>query len=219
MESIKESAENLEILPAKINELDKKIDSLYEKIENLPNINNQKSTKIPKKEKSVIELSQYMKDGITQFENIAKEYISKISELEKLEKLKTNHKKELENTKQESEKKGYEKGQIDLIKKIAENHPTIFKEIKNSFEDLITEKYKKEDVLDINDKNKNDILSFVEFDGEIVNGKYKVVSSAILLKNDILFKAQIELLNDEKEKSEEELKNTSDIDNSKKVEE
>ena len=160
-----------------------------------------------------------MKDGITQFENIAKEYISKISELEKLEKLKTNHKKELENTKQESEKKGYEKGQIDLIKKIAENHPTIFKEIKNSFEDLITEKYKKEDILDINDKNKNDILSFVEFDGEILNGKYKVVSSAILLNNDILFKAQIELLNDEKEKSEEELKNTSNVNNSKKVEE
>ena len=191
LKEIKESSENLETVPAKVNSIEKKIDELYEVLENLPSSNTSQTPKhIPKEEKSVIELAKYMTDGVAQFENIAKEYISKISELEKLDKMKEEHQKTLEKVKKDVFEKGKESGKIELIKNLAENFPTEFKAIQSTFEDLLEEEFEKDEILEINDSNKNERLLVIE--EKIDNGKYKVVSPAILIDNNILFKANVE---------------------------
>lgn len=218
LNDIKNSIDDLETIPANLNEIKDKIKNLDEKMDNLSNINNKIPTNIPKEEKAILELSKYMQDGITQFENIAKEYVSKISELEKLEETKNKHQKEIETIKKDSFEEGKKEGQIELIKKLAENYPTRFKDLKNSFKEFITEKFKENEILDINDKNKNDLLPFINFKGEIINGKYKVISSAILLEKSILFKANIkkyeEVKIEETPISEDEKKETKSNDNS-----
>jgi len=191
LKEIKESSENLETVPAKVISIEKKIDDLSEKMDNLPSSNSsQTPTHIPKEEKSVIELAKYMTDGVAQFENIAKEYVSKISELEKLDKIKKEHQEELDEARKEEFGKGKETGKIELIKNLAENFPTEFKAIQSTFEDLLEEKFEKNEILEINDSNINEMLPFIK--EKIENGKYKVVSPAILLNKEILFKANVE---------------------------
>jgi len=197
LKGIKESSEDLEAIPAKVIDIDKKIDALSEKMDNLPSSNASKSSKyIPKEEKSVIELAKYMTDGVAQFENIAKEYISKISELDKLDKIKKNHQDELKQAKRDEFKNGEKAGKIELIKTLAENFPTEFKTIQSTFEDLLEEKIKKDEVLEINDDNRNEMLPFIE--DKIENGKYTVLSPAILVDSKILFKATVEKVDVEK---------------------
>ena len=191
LKEIKESSENLEIIPAKVISIENKLKNLSEKMDNLPASNSFQTPKhIPKEEKSVIELAKYITDGIAQFENIAKEYISKISELEKLDKIKEAHQKNLEKTKKDEFEKGKESGKFELIKNIAEKFPTKFKDIKSTFEDLLEEKFKKDEILEINDKNLNQIRSFIK--DNIKNGEYKVISPALLVDKEILFKACVE---------------------------
>lgn len=216
---IKEISENLETIPTKIINIEKDVKNISEKIDNLSNLSSKKDVEvyIPKEEQAVIDLAQYMKDGITQFEGIAKEYISKISELENLEKLKTQHKKELAATQKESFENGKKEAQIELIKNIAEAFPTKFKEIKSLFEEFITEKFQKDEIIEINDNNKNEIITFIENFSK--NGKYKIISPAILLNNKILFKAEVvekieekKVTNDKQESKIEEVKENKILD-------
>jgi len=191
LEEIKENSENLETIPAKIIGIEKELKNISEKLDNLPSSNGSQTPKhIPQEEKSVIELAKYMTDGVAQFENIAKEYISKIGELKKLDKIKEEHQIELEKVKEDEFKSGKERGKIELIKNLADNFPTEFKAIQSTFEDLLEEKFKKDEVLDITDSNKNDMLVLIK--DKIENGKYRVISSAILLNKEILFKACVE---------------------------
>jgi hypothetical protein len=197
LKEIKESSENLETVPAKVNLIEKELKNLSEKMDNLPFSNGSQSAKhIPKEEKSVIELARYMTDGVAQFENIAKEYISKISELDKLDKIKKNHQNELEQAKRDEFKNGEKAGKIELIKTLAENFPREFKNIQSTFEDLLEEKFKKDEILEINDDNLNEMLLFIK--DKIENGKYTVLSPAILIDGKILFKANIEAKEDNK---------------------
>ena len=190
LKEIKENSESLEIIPAKINNIEKELKNLSEKMDNLPSSNSFQTPKhIPKEEKSVIALAKYMTDGVSQFENIAKEYLSKISELDKLDKIKEEHKKELEQVKKDELKTGKKSGKIELIKKLAENFPTEFKTIQSTFEDLLEDKFEKDETLEIADKNLNKILPFIE--GKIENGKYQVISPALLVDEEILFKASV----------------------------
>ncbi|MCF6244993.1 MAG: hypothetical protein L3J43_08135, partial [Sulfurovum sp.] len=77
LKDIKESSDHLETVPKKVKSIEKELKILSEKMDNLPSLNSSKTPKhIPKEEKSVIELAKYMTDGVAQFENIAKEYIS-----------------------------------------------------------------------------------------------------------------------------------------------
>jgi len=126
-----------------------------------------------------------MTDGIAQFENIAKEYISKIKDLENLENLKNKHQKELENIKQKSLEEGKRDGKIELI------FPTEFKSIKSVFEDFIEEKFQKYEELKITNDNQNKLMSYIEEKIE-ANETYKVIQPALLLNNKILFKANVE---------------------------
>jgi hypothetical protein len=131
-----------------------------------------------------------MTDGVAQFENIAKEYIFKIGELKKLDKIKETHQIELEKVKENEFKSGKEAGKIELIKNLAENFPTEFKAIQSTFEDLLEEKFEKDKTLEIDDKNINEMLLFIE--NKIENGNYKVISPALLVDKEILFKASVE---------------------------
>ena len=191
IKDIKEVSEDLESIPAKVSNIEKELKGISEKLDDLPiNGNSKTPTHIPKQEKSVIDLAKYMTDGIAQFENIAKEYISKIDDLENLDKIKIDHKKEIETTKKEAFDSGREEGRIEIIKDIADKFPTHFLSIKSIFEDLLEEKFKEDEILEITEDNKNDIISFVE--DKIDVGKYKVISSAVLLEKSILFKAKVE---------------------------
>jgi len=197
LQEIKESSENLETVPAKVNLIEKELKNLSEKMDNLPSSNASQSAKyIPKEEKSVIELARYMTDGVAQLENIAKEYISKISELDKLDKIKEKHQHELEQAKRGEFKNGKKAGKIELIKTLAENFPTEFKNIQSTFGDLLEEKFKKDEILEIKDDNLNEMLPFIE--DKIENGKYMVLSPAILIDGEILFKANIKAKEDSK---------------------
>jgi hypothetical protein len=191
LQEIKESSENLETVPAKVNSIENELKNLSEKLDNLPSSNGSQTPKhIPTEEKSVIALAQYMTDGVAQFENIAKEYISKIGELKKLDKIKETHQIELEKVKENEFKSGKEAGKIELIKNLAENFPTEFKAIQSTFEDLLEEKFEKDKTLEIDDKNINEMLLFIE--NKIENGNYKVISPALLVDKEILFKASVE---------------------------
>jgi len=202
LKTIKESSEDLEAVPAKVNDIDKKIDALSDKMDNLPSSNGSQFPKhIPKEEKSVIELAQYMNDGIAQFENIAKAYISKISELEKFDKIKESHQNELEQVKKYEFENGKKEGKIELIKNLAEKFPTEFIEIKSTFEEFIEEKFKKDESLEITDNNKNEMMPFIE--NEIENGKYRVIKEALLVDGEILLKAHVEILDSDKVKVED----------------
>ena len=141
-----------------------------------------------------------MTDGVAQFENIAKEYISKIGELENLEKIKSKHKEELEKSKKDALEDGKRIGKIELIKNLAENFPTEFKAIQSTFEELLEYKFNKDNILEITDDNKNENITFIE--GTIEHGKYKVISPAILLDKKILIKATLEKIIDSKSENE-----------------
>ncbi len=202
LKEIKESSENLETVPAKVNSIEKELKNLSEKIDNLPSSNGSQIAKhIPKEKKSVIELAKYITDGVAQFENIAKEYISKINDLEKLEKIKEEHQEELEEIKKEKFENGKKVGRNDLIKRLAEDFPTEFKTIQPTFEAFLEEKFEKDEILEINDSNRNERIVFI--DGNIDNGKYKVLSPAILIDGKTLIKAILEknIDGDEKEES------------------
>ena len=195
LKEIKEISEDLESVPAKVISIEKEIKNISEKLDNLPSGNNTKiSTHIPKEEKSVIDLAKYMTDGIAQFENIAKEYISKIDDLENLEKIKQNHKKELDSVEEKALNVGQEKGKVEIIKDIATKFPTEFQTIKSIFENQLQYKFEKDEILNITDENKNDKISFIE--NKIDIGKYKVIFPAILIENSILFKAKVEKENE-----------------------
>jgi hypothetical protein len=198
LEDLKETSENLEVVPTKLINIENKLKELSEKLENLPTSDTSKTpTTIPKEEKAVIDLAKYMSDGIAQFENIAKEYVSKIQELENLENMKKKHQKELEESKDEGVKLGKEAGEVELIEKIANQYPTNFNAIKSIFENHLEEKYSKDEEITITNDNKNEIMSFVEGEGEVELGKYKVTTPAILLDRKVIVKAKIEKIIDE----------------------
>jgi len=201
LKEIKESSDYLQTVPTKVISIEKKVEIISEKLDNLPSSNASQTPKhIPKEEKSVIELAKYMTDGVAQFENIAKEYISKIGELENLEKIKSKHKEELEKSKKDALEDGKRIGKIELIKNLAENFPTEFKVIQSTFEELLEYKFNKDNILEITDDNKNENINFIE--GTIEDGKYKVVSPAILLDKKILIKATLEKIIDSKSENE-----------------
>ncbi|MDQ7073999.1 MAG: hypothetical protein Q9O24_02340 [Gammaproteobacteria bacterium] len=191
IKDIKESSESLDVVPAKLNRIDDDLKKLSEKMDNLPSSNGFQSQKnIPKEEKSIVDLAKYMTDGIAQFENIAKVYLSKVDELEKVDKRKNEHEEALKREKEAGLKVGEDKGKIDLIKKIYDDFPKKFEEIKSSFDDQLKERFEKGEVLDINGENINEYRALIN--DSIEGGKYKVISPAIVfLGGDVLLKANV----------------------------
>ena len=190
LEDLKEVSENLEIVPKKVTDIENQIKELSEKLDNLPSNTSKTNTAIPTEEKAVIDLAKYMSDGIVQFENIAKEYLSKIQELENIEKLKNTPQIVLKSSKTKNHHIGKKEGEVELIRKIAKTYPTEFQAIKSLFKTHLKEKYAKDEEINITNENKNEMILHLE--GEVELGKYKVIIPAILLDGKVIFTAQIE---------------------------
>jgi len=185
-----ESVSDLDVLPKKVENIEIEMKNIFEKLYSFPTESTPSKNvgSIPKEEKSVRDLAQFMSDGITQFETIAVEYISKIGELENLEKTKKKFKQDLEDAKSESFTDGKKAGEIEFIKHLAESFPSYVKDLKS---DYLSTKFQADEVLEISNENKNEIFPFVN-KGDI--GKYQILTPATLLDNKILFKAQLELI-------------------------
>ena len=198
LSNLKDSAEELETVPAKITAIDKKIDELSNKMDNLPTSKSSTTeTIIPKEEQAVIDLAKFMKDGISQFENISKEYISKIGDLENLEELKSKHSEELRKSKDDSFEDGKKVGEINFIKKLIEKHPSL---IENLTSDYLSKRFTIDEIIEITNDNKNDLTIFIDIEIELA--KYKTIKPAILLDDKVLIKAKVEKVIEKKEVEE-----------------
>lgn len=173
----------LEVLPKKIVDIDTKLDNLSQKIDDISiNTESNKQGSIPKEEKSISDLAGFMRDGITQFENI-----SKVSELENFENLKSSHHKSLKEMEAKSFDAGKKAGVIAFIKNFLEKTPSLVEEIQSEF---LTKKYLVDEIVTINNENKNELSIY--FNGAIEIGEYRVISCATLLDGRVVIKAELE---------------------------
>jgi len=191
LEDLKEVGEELQTLPTKLQNIEGKLTNLDAKLDNISvSSSTQIATEVPKEERSILELAQYMRDGLAQFENISRLYVTKKDKIEELGKLKIEHSKKIEETKKTSVSEGKEKGRITVAKEIAEKFPTEFNLIRSMFGDITTEKFSNDEILEITNDNKNELMPFVK--GEVNLGKFKVLKQALLIDEEIIFKAEIE---------------------------
>ncbi len=190
-DSLKEVAEELESLPANTKYIKSALTDINEKLDNMstPSSSNKSSVVVPQEEQAVTDLAKYMRDGVEQFENMSRLYVSKISDLQNLEQLKEKHKTEIH----DAEKLGVERGalikKVLLAKVIAENFPSEFEEIKSIFEDVISHQYTVGGKIIVTNENKNEIMPFISEELELA--EYEVVKSALLIDGDIAFKADV----------------------------
>lgn len=189
-EELKEMSENLETIPAKFNNLDSRINEIGNKIDEISkSSNNTIPSNIPKEEKAILELSRYMQDGIKQFEDISKLYVTKQHELQNLDNIKDEQVKLIDDARKVGRENGAKSERIKLAKDILSNFPSDFNNIKSLFEDVSTFKLIEGDEIDVNNDNKNDLMPFI--DGEVSIGKCKITKSAILIGGKVVQKAEI----------------------------
>ena len=188
---LKGTVEDLEVLPAKITSLEKKIIELSVQLENMPSSNKKdKNLYIPEEIKVVEELSTYMEDGLKHLVNISKNYVENKKELENLSLLKDNHSKELEKVRKEEKEVGRREGIISVAREIFDKFPSDFKVIESVFEEVLTKKFEVEKIIEVNNENKNELLTYIEC--ELENSNYRVIQAATLLGGKILSKAKVE---------------------------
>ena len=198
-DGLREVGEELEALPKKLQDIESKLINIDEKLENIPNSSSASlSEDVPKEEKSITELAKFMVEGISQLENISRLYVSKKDSIENLGKLKQKHLTEIENTQKSSLSEGESIGRIAIAKEIADKFPTEFKLIKSIFSDIIKEEFSVNETLIVTNENKNKLMPYIK--NQVNLGAYKVLKQALLLDNKIIFKAEIEVCEQEQEK-------------------
>jgi len=186
--SINEVQENLDPIKAISNKINKVNDS----INNIEVGKAKKSkTDVPKDEQAIIELTQFMKDGLEQFENIATYYVTKQSEFEKSEKIQKELDSKIEEEKNKSFKEGELKSKIDMAKSIYNKFPNDFDKIKSVFEDIIEEKYEANDSIEITSENLQKLE--VEIEGIKEIGAYIIKTPALLIGEEVLIRATVEM--------------------------
>ncbi len=183
--------EALDVLPA-INR------TLKEVAEKLKTVGTQKTisipSDIPEDEKAILELSRFMKDGLEQFENIARYHISKQHDLDKAEKKADNMDKELDNAKNEAYEQGKSDGHRGLVKTIFEKFPTEFENIKAAFGDIVVEKNIIGTQISVNADNRQELEREIGgIDGE---GEYIIESSTLMIGDEVLKQATIKKANE-----------------------
>ena len=149
-EKRKDSYEQIEMLPAKLEDLSKKIDNIKISSVSTSSVNLQ----IPKDEQAVVDLTKYMKDGLEQFENIARYYITKQSEFDKREKENQKNQDSIKKSEDNAFKEGAKLEKISLAKEIFKKFPEKFNEIKSVFGEIVVEEYKENDEIDITKENR-----------------------------------------------------------------
>jgi len=216
VKELKEFKEDSESIPAQIKNLDEKLDKIIDSTSK-----NSQNENITKEEKAFVDLADFMRKGVDEFEKVALEYSKNIAKIENLEKLEKEHKETIQKEKENSFKDGEKQARINLIKDIFETFPTQFDTIKSMF-DEVTEKFKKDEEIEITNENQNKYLPFLS--GEIELGKYKILSPVILLDNQVLQKAEVEKIVIEEEiiekemPKEEEVEDKNIVENNKEVE-
>ena len=88
--------ESLEVLPSKYENLEAELESINKGLEAL--VSSKLPSDIPKDEEAIRQLTQFMRDGLDQFENIGKEYVRKQREFEDFEESKAKSLQEKEET-------------------------------------------------------------------------------------------------------------------------
>jgi len=191
LDSLKDVSEDLESLPANYKSIKSELANINDKLDNVSTSSVKKSSvKVPKHEKAVADLATYMRDGVDQLENMSRLYVETIADIESVKIEKAQHTEQLSKFKDEGIKEGIQKGEGLLAKKIAEQFPTEFEEIKSIFSSVISFEYAVGQVVEVTNDNKNGLMPY--FSTELELGEYKVISSDTLIAGDIVIKAKVE---------------------------
>ena len=190
-DSLKDVIEDLESLPVSNKHIKTQLTNINEKLDNIsvPSASKQESVKVPDEIQAVEDLATYMRDGVAQFENMSRLYVSKIAEFEKLEQIKEQYQANILEAKKSSFEQGQSKAEVSLAKEIAEKFPSEFKAIKSIFESVITERYVTGEIINVTNDNKNEMMPY--FLTELELAEYEVTTPAILIGSDIIFTASI----------------------------
>jgi len=177
----KDTDEVIDTLPAKFLDLSKKIDS----IESSSYSN--KNLEIPKDEQAIVELTKYMKEGLEQFENISRYYITKQSEFESFERKELKTDELLETAKKEGYEEGKKEETIKIAKKILSDFPEKFTDIQSVFGDIISKKYENGEKIEITKENRKESEIIIE--GIKSEMTIEILTPAILINNEVVKKA------------------------------
>lgn len=184
-EDRKDIYEELETLPVTLKGLSTKIDSIQ-----IPSTSSMNTNlEIPKDEQAVVELTKFMKDGLDQFENIARYYIKKQLEFDKVDEVSQSNQDALAKAEETSLKAGKRSEKIRLATEIFNKFPEKFNDIKSVFEDILIEEYELGQVIDITQANRQEYE--IKISGIKAESKITIESSAILIGGEIVKKATI----------------------------
>ena len=182
----KETLDQLENLPSSIKSLRKDIENNITSGATKESINN-----APKDVQAIEELANLMRDGLGEFENIAKYYVSKNTEFDKTAEQQTNLDSDIKAEKEASFKEGERKSKVAIANKIYRNFPTDFLKIESIFGDVMSEKYEENEEITIDSKNRQKFE--VEIEGIQEDSNYKIKTPAKFIDKDVLIKATVEV--------------------------
>ena len=184
-EDRKDIYEELETLPVTLKNLSTKVDSIQ-----IPSSTGSSvKLEIPKDEQAVVDLTRFMKDGLDQFENIARYYITKQSEFDKSDKLNKSNQDALIESKKVGIKEGKELERINVATEIFNKFPEKFDDVKSVFEDIVTEEYKAGDEIEITQEDRQKLE--IKISGIKEVGKITIELPAVLIGGEIVKKATI----------------------------
>jgi len=184
---LKEIQEAVEPIPAKFKKIDEKMESLGIKVEESLSGSTAKYNELPTDEKSVIELTKYMRDGLDELENIARYYVQKEAEFSKLQKNSEQQDRLIEDAREEGRVEGSKAALKKLAKEFQVKYPTEFEKAYTIFGDLITAKYSKGNKIPIDADNRQ-ILE-IEIEGIDEETEYNIDTPALLLEGEVIKKA------------------------------
>ena len=181
--------ESVEVLPASITKISKKIDDLSTKLADIGSGKYLKNiSDIPKDEKAIAELSKFMRDGFEQFENIATYYIQKQAELDQLD----HERKQIDKKLSEAKKEAKKKAEIELAKKIFNNFPSEFEKINSVFEGVISSKYNKDEKINTSNEDIQKLEIYIEGIKED-KFSYKIITPDISISDEVIKRATVEV--------------------------
>ena len=182
-EKRKDTFDEIDMIPAKLDTLSDKFDSF-----NISS-NSNKNLEIPKDEQAIVDLTKYMKDGLDQFENIARYYIEKQSEFDKSDKVNQDNGNALIVSEETGFKKGEKSEKTRLAIKILKDFPDKFMEIKSVFDDVLTEEYKIDQEIEITQDNRQEYE--IKIEGIKTESTIIISYPAILIGGEVVQKATI----------------------------
>ena len=180
-----DALQDLETLPVNIDNLKKYIKDNIDSGTVKESRNN-----VPKDVQGIEELTKLMSDGLEQFDSIAKYYVSKQTEFEKIDKQQADFDSNSKEKKENLLKEGEKKSKVAIAIAIHKDWPTDFLKMKLIFKEVMTEKYKVNEEITINSENIQECE--VEIEGIKEGSSYKIKTPAILIDKEVLIRATVE---------------------------